>query len=115
MRSSLKKLRGLSVLAACCLVSIDGADAMSKTDIDRMTTCATMLGRGLACGANVDEPTQRVARWMDRVAPKGSPDQGTYLLIFISGMEYHFERQKDGLNPDTCETINALFDTMPWP
>lgn len=84
-------------------------------DIDKLTTYAVILGRAIACGADVSSASGRVGRWMDRVFPPGSADQRTYLPIFMGGTRYHAEQQKLGKSPDSCSSVLRTFSSFPWP
>lgn len=87
----------------------------TRADVDKLTTYAVVLGRGVACGADVRDPMARVGRWMDTRFPPGSDDQRTYLPIFIEGVQQHAQQHKDGRSPDGCRTVLKTFSTFPWP
>lgn len=87
----------------------------SAQDIDKLTTYAVILGRAIACGADVGSASGKVGRWMDGVFPPGSSDQKTYLPIFMGGTRYHAEQQKLGKSPDTCSSVLRAFNSFPWP
>ncbi|HRH88227.1 MAG TPA: hypothetical protein PLO41_15375 [Rubrivivax sp.] len=101
--------------AAAVLVSPHIASAASSGDIDKLTTYATILGRAVACGNSIDEPMRRVGRWMDRTFPPGSSDQKAYLPVFMDGVRYHAQMQKDGRSPDSCSAVQRAFNGFPWP
>lgn len=88
---------------------------VKTSDIDRLTTYATVLGRAIGCGLNVDLEMKRVGRWMDQKFPPGSERQKTYLPIFLDGIKYHAQQQKSGKSPDSCEAIRHEVRTFPWP
>ncbi|MEM4725217.1 MAG: hypothetical protein QXP01_09415 [Candidatus Hadarchaeum sp.] len=52
---------------------------------------------------------------MDMKFPPGSRDQKTYLPIFMEGVRYHAQQQKEGKSPDSCAAVLRTFRTMPWP
>lgn len=89
--------------------------AASSSDIDKLTTYATLLGRAVACGNSIEEPMRRVGQWIDRKFPPGSTDQKTYLPIFMEGVRYHAQIQKEGRNPDSCSVISLTFNDFHWP
>ena len=91
------------------------ATAMSDADVDKLTTYAVMLGRGLACGVDTTGASKKVGAWLNRIAPPGSKDQQIYLPLLMQGMMYHGERQKEGKNPDSCATVHRVFGQIPWP
>lgn len=85
------------------------------TDVDKLTTYATILGRGIACGADTKSASQRIGRWIDKRFPPGTSDQKTYLPVFIEGTRYAAEQQKNGNSPDSCSQILRTFESFPWP
>ena len=88
----------IQVVGLCIgiLTSSTVALGVSSQDIDRLTTFAVVLGRAVACGADITGASRRVGRWMDVKFPPGSQDQKTYLPIFVNGVEYHAQQQKEG-------------------
>jgi hypothetical protein len=52
---------------------------------------------------------------MDRTIPPGSNDQQIYLPIFMAGLRYHAQQQKDGKSPDSCSAVLRSFKSFPWP
>ncbi|MEX2125585.1 MAG: hypothetical protein WD795_16980 [Woeseia sp.] len=89
--------------------------AATDADIDKLTTYAVILGRGVACGADVATASERVGRWMDAKFPPGSKDQQTYLPIFMAGVQHHAQQQRDGKSPDSCGEVLRTFNQFPWP
>ena len=100
---------------AASIAGVPVANAASSADIDQLTTYAVVLGRAAACGANIDDPSRRVGRWMDKVFPPGSSDQKKYLPIFMAGMAHHAQQQKEGKSPDTCTVVLRSLNGFPWP
>ena len=109
------RIVGLLAFAATALSFQSPVIASSETDIDKMTTYAVILGRGIACGADSATASSRVGAWMDRVFPPGSQDQKLYLPIFVQGVQYHAQLQRNGKTPDSCATVNRNFNSFPWP
>lgn len=105
----------VAVLCIGVLASSTAALGASSQDIDRMTTYAVVLGRAVACGADITDASRRVGRWMDVKFPPGSQDLKTYLPIFVNGVEYHAQQQKDGKSPDSCAAVLRNFKGFPWP
>lgn len=87
----------------------------SSDDVDRLTTYATILGRGLACGIDVKKQSSDVGYWIDRKFPPGSDGQVTYLPIFMAGIEFAATQQQAGNSPDNCDQVRRAFSSMPWP
>ncbi len=100
---------------AAILTTSRSATAASSADIDKLTNYATVLGRAVACGNNIEDPMRRVGQWMDKVFPPGTSDQKTYLPIFIEGVRYHAQIQKNGKSPDSCSTVQHTFSRFSWP
>ena len=69
---------------------VASGETLSATDadIDKLTTFAVVLGRGVACRADVEPAMKRVGRWMDVKFPPGSRDQQIYLPIFMEGVRH---------------------------
>ena len=91
------------------------AYSASAEDIDKLTTYATMLGRGIACRAGAERPSHRIGAWMDEHFPPGSTDQRIYLPIFIVGTRNAAQQQHDGRSPDSCRDVLRVFYSFPWP
>ena len=73
----------IGVLALLC-TSANGA---SESDIDKLTTYAVMLGRGTACGADVESASRKVGRWMDQRFPPGIRRSANLPSHFHGGYE----------------------------
>ena len=113
-RNKMKRLCA-TLLGTVGIIVTSVVFAASSDDIDKLTTFATVLGRGTACGADIKDASRRVGRWMDRTFPPGSKDQQVYLPIFMAGMVFHAQQQKDGKSPDSCPNVLRSFNTFPWP
>ncbi|MEK6685995.1 MAG: hypothetical protein AABY99_06360, partial [Pseudomonadota bacterium] len=85
------------------IIGSHSAIAASSEDIDKLTTYATILGRAIACGNDIEDSMYRVGvgKWMDRTFLPGSVDQKIYLPIFMEGVRYHAQMQKEGESPDS--------------
>jgi hypothetical protein len=111
-------MKGFCRFALLSLAIMSGtapAPAASDADVDKLTTYATVLGRGIACGADVDSASRRIGAWMDKRFPPGSSDQRTYLPVFMEGTRYAAQRQKNGNSPDSCAQVLRTFASFPWP
>lgn len=89
--------------------------SQSAADIDKMTTYAVILGRGIACGASTQEPMKRVGKWFDNTFAPGSSAHKQYMVIFMTGIEHHAAQQRAGKSPDSCDSIRRTFSGFPWP
>lgn len=87
--------------------------AASDVDIDHLSSYAVLLGRGVACGQNVDAPSRSVGAWIDRTW-SGS-EKGAMLKVFMLGMENAAKMQRDGKTPDSCSKVRDVLNTTPWP
>lgn len=101
------------VLAIICIAHT--AWAISDTEIDQLTSYATILGRGVGCGVPTARAAERVDTWLNRVIPPGSEDRKIYLPIFATGIKYHADQQRAGHSPDSCATLRRTFHAFPWP
>ena len=108
------KIFCIPVLAVCLFAPFSSGAATDK-DVDRMTTYAVLLGRGMGCGLDVSNAANRVGSWMDRTFPPGSREQAIYFPIFMEGMKYHADMQKSGKSPDSCNSVKNVFVKTKWP
>ena len=107
-----------SLVAIFVSVAIFGSTATvaaTRDDIDALTTYAVFIGRGVACGVDIKPEMQRIGTWMNRRFPPGSEDLKTYMPIFIQGVEYHAQLQKDGKSPDSCSKVRTEYPKLRWP
>lgn len=105
---------GILILASVLLTCSSMATA-SSSDIDQLTTYSVILGRAVACGADITVQSRSVGVWIDRKFPPGSSDRKTYLMMFMEGLRYHAEQQKQGKSPDTCPAVLRSFKSFDWP
>lgn len=108
------KISRFFVIGVSFFIQFQPALAASETDIDKLTTYATILGRAVACGNSIKAPMSRVGRWIDKKFPPDSNDQKIYLPIFMEGVRHHAKMQKDGKSPDNCSSVTQIFSTFPW-
>lgn len=97
---------------------LDGARAergSMHNNIDRVTTYAVLIGRGLGCGVDVKPQVARVGAWLDRIAPPGSEAQRTLLPMFTEQSQYHAGQQIAGKSPDGCAAVARAIRNHPWP
>ena len=103
-------------IALILITAMSGmAFAASDADIEKLTIYATILGRGIACGADNNSASRRIAAWIDKQFPPGSSDQTTYLLMFMNGTREAAQQQKNGNSPVSCAEVLHTFATFPWP
>lgn len=82
----------------------------SDTDIDAMTTMATMYGRAIGCGIASDDLGKEIGRWFDRHFPRGT-QQATYMPIFTMGVKQNAKAQHNGESPDSCSKVSEFFQS----
>ena len=87
----------------------------ARGDVDRLTTYAVLLGRGIGCGLDVSAYTGRVGAWVDRIAPPGSSDQQLMMSLLMEGMRRNAQAQQSGQSPDGCATVARAIRNHPWP
>jgi len=54
----------------------------TRADIDKLTTYSVILGRSVACGADIKVPMEKVGKWMDKRFTKASGDQKNIFTYF---------------------------------
>ena len=85
------------------------ASAYSEQDVDRLTTLAAIYGRAVACGADVEASIGRTGAWIDSTFGN---ERGTYLQIFMSGMQQNAQSQASGRTGDSCDSVLRTFRSM---
>lgn len=104
------------IIAMAFLMSLMPVNALaaSDQDIDRLTSYAVLMGRGIACGApNAEDAMGKIGAWMDRVFSNN--EKAIYISIFTEGVRYHAQMQKDGRSPDPCSAVLSQFAQVRWP
>lgn len=94
---------------------MNSSNAVTDTDIDKLTTYAVLIGRAIAYGTDTSYASSRAGAWMDKKFLPGSKDQQIYLPIFVAGVKHHAEQQKNGNSPDSCSTVSHQFSLVNWP
>lgn len=92
-----------------------GAGSPSASDIDRLTTYGTILGRAIGCGLDVNPEMRRVGKWMDKRFPPGTQRQKIYLPIFMETVKRSAIQQRNGNSPDSCGAVRDMVQKFPWP
>ena len=85
----------------------------TERDFDKVTTYATLMGRAVACGENINYSSKKVGAWMDRTFSK--KEIGNQIIIFTTAIQYAAEQQKNGNSPDTCGSAVKAFKKVNWP
>ncbi len=84
-------------------------------DMDRLTTDAVLLGRGIGCGITVSRQSGRVGAWLDKVAPPGSDNHQLMLNVLMAGMAQNAQAQVSGSSPDGCGEVAEAIQGHRWP
>lgn len=96
--------------------SVDSAQASTpKQDIHReyLETYGLALGRAAGCRMNTTSEFERVKQW---IANNYSGDEHTKAtLLFVETFNNNFKAQLNGQTPDTCEDMQRVYGTVPWP
>lgn len=100
---------------AAPVVMISPGGSSMTGHIDRLSTYAVLIGRGAACGADIDGPSRRVGAWLDRIAPPGSQEQTTLLPMLMQQSRYHAQMQAAGQSPDDCGQVRRAIAGFDWP
>jgi hypothetical protein len=90
----------------------NGSPATEK-DYDNVTTYATIIGRAVACGENISEPSKRVGTWMDRTFSPS--EKSTQVQVYATAIEYAATQQQLGESPDSCPSAIRAFQKTRWP
>ncbi len=102
-------MRGLVII----LVLLVSTAAAHAGNVDRLSTYAVLLGRGAACGADIDAPSTRVGAWIDQTW--SGKDRAAMMMAMIQGMEIAARDQAGGRSPDTCAQVRQALAKMQWP
>lgn len=105
----------LAAFVGVLVLMLGTAHAADPANVDKLTTYATMLGRGMGCGIDVKDGSTKVLHWMDQAFPPGSEDQKTYLPVLFMGTKFAMEQQLAGKGPDTCKAVREALNGFPWP
>lgn len=91
-------------------ISGDGYDTM-----DRLTTFAILIGRGVGCHIDMSRETIRVEKWISLQSHVGPADLGTLQGVFVSGVQAQAEQQAAGEGPDSCAVVAHAIHHHSWP
>lgn len=76
-------------------VSSKGGSDLTNAQIDRMITFATMIGRGIGCGINVDAQTHNIAHWLNANVPSGETRR-VYVITVEAAVQSAAIEQQSG-------------------
>ncbi len=83
-------MRGLVII----LVLLVSTAAAHAGNVDRLSTYAVLLGRGAACGADIDAPSTRVGAWIDQTW--SGKDRAAMMMAMIQGWKLRPEIRRGG-------------------
>ena len=90
------------------------AQAASQAELERMSSLALLLGRGIGCNLETKRASAVIGSWFDQTFPPGSSEQERYLPVFAAEVEQHARQQRSGDSPDSCADVANAFYTMRW-
>jgi hypothetical protein len=108
---------GIVAVAAMLLVGVataPAAQAASEAEIERLSSFALLLGRGIGCNLDTKRAAGVIGSWFEQTFPAGSAEREHYLPVFAGEVELHFKRQRSGGSPDSCADVAHAFYTMRW-
>jgi hypothetical protein len=89
------------------------AQAASEAEVERLSSFALLLGRGIGCNLDTKRAAGVIGSWFDNTFP-GEEEQERYLPVFAEEVEQHARQQRSGDSPDSCADIAHAFYTMRW-
>jgi hypothetical protein len=90
------------------------APAASETEVERLSSFALLLGRGIGCNLDTKRAARAISSWFERTFPADSGEQERYLPVFAGEVERHARQQRGGGSPDSCADVAHAFYTMRW-
>ena len=108
--------RWMAIVAALLLGTsvTPAARAASEAEIERLSSLALLLGRGIGCNLQTKRAAAVIGGWFDKTFPPGSEAQERYLPVFAEEVEQHARQQRTGGSPDSCADVAHAFYTMRW-
>lgn len=85
----------------------------TDSDYSKVVTYATILGRAVACGADISVPSKQVGSWMDSTFPRS--EVSSQVQMFATTITYAAEQQKSGNSPDSCSEVLSSYNKWQWP
>jgi hypothetical protein len=104
----------VSVALLLGTVAAPAARAATEAEIERMSSLALLLGRGIGCRLDTKRASAVIGSWFDQTFPPGSGAQERYLPMFAEEVEHHARQQRTGASPDSCAQVAHAFYTMRW-
>jgi hypothetical protein len=84
-------------------------------DMDRITTDAVLIGRGIACNVPIMRQSQRVSDWLEKVAPPSADNHRAMMDALQLGISMNAKAQASGESPDDCPTVGMAIRDHWWP
>lgn len=86
--------------------------AYTDNDVKRMSGYASVLGRAVACGINVDKESYRVAAWLDATFREQSEQ---FSQEFLAVAAQNAQMQKTGKASEDCKKVAVIVQGIIWP
>jgi hypothetical protein len=90
------------------------AHAASEAEVERLSSFAMVLGRGIGCNLDTKRAAAVLNQWFDKAFPPGSGEQEHYLPRFAAEVEQYRLQQHSGDSPDSCADVAQAFYTLRW-
>jgi hypothetical protein len=106
-------MKSIPVLAIIILsLSTVAWGNMSQQDEIRLNGYASVIGRGMGCGLNMDAQMYRLFQWLEVSYREESP---VYAEDFITVAAQNAQRQKMGEFPEDCSQVQEIISRIIWP
>ena len=79
---------------------------LTDAQIDRMTTFATMIGRGIGCGLDVGSQTRSMGNWLNQNV-RDNETRRAYTAVVETAVQTAAVQQAGGQTPDTCAAVES--------
>lgn len=104
----------VALLAALlCGAAVTRSAAEPASDMDKVTTYAELLGRGISCGFDMKEQTRRVGTWIDHTFT--GQDMGLARKQFVTGMQQGVKKQAAEPAEESCPRLQKTLNEVTWP
>jgi len=90
------------------------AQAASEAEIERLSSFAMVLGRGIGCNLDTKRAAVMLENWFDKAFPPGSGEQEQYRPVFAAEVKQYARQQRSGDSPDSCADVAQAFYTLRW-
>jgi hypothetical protein len=106
-------MQKILIIGVLFFMAYSTAFAAISTDDDlRLQGYAGIVGRGMACGINMDSHMYRVFQWLETKYQQESPP---FAEDFITLAAQNAQKQKAGEFPEDCRVVQEIIDRIIWP